>query len=92
MDLETDAKVQETVMREFHNKTILCIAHRLKTIINYDKILVLDEGKVAVSVAYSPLVVSDLLFRSSAPLLNYMIEVDYLQQCASEVVLVAMIL
>ncbi|KAF8333586.1 ABC protein [Cantharellus anzutake] len=47
VDLETDAKIQDTVMREFHHKTILCIAHRLRTIISYDRILVLDKGEVA---------------------------------------------
>ncbi|EGV61734.1 hypothetical protein CANTEDRAFT_108700 [Yamadazyma tenuis ATCC 10573] len=46
VDYETDSKIQQTIAREFSNCTILCIAHRLKTIINYDKILVLDRGEV----------------------------------------------
>lgn len=46
VDYETDTKVQATIKREFDQCTILCIAHRLKTIINYDKILVLDKGEV----------------------------------------------
>lgn len=46
VDYETDSKIQETIKREFNNCTILCIAHRLRTIINYDKILVLDKGTV----------------------------------------------
>lgn len=46
VDYETDSKIQETIIREFRDCTILCIAHRLKTIINYDRILVLDKGEV----------------------------------------------
>ncbi|WEJ95357.1 hypothetical protein PSN45_002872 [Yamadazyma tenuis] len=46
VDYETDSKIQETIVREFSQCTILCIAHRLRTIVNYDKILVLDKGEV----------------------------------------------
>jgi ATP-binding cassette subfamily C (CFTR/MRP) protein 1 len=31
----------------FRNKTLLCIAHRLKTIIDYDRICVMDQGQIA---------------------------------------------
>lgn len=44
IDYETDAKIQTTIREEFSDSTILTIAHRLKTIIDYDKILVLDQG------------------------------------------------
>lgn len=47
VDYETDSKIQETIVKEFSHCTILCIAHRLKTIINYDRILVMDKGEVA---------------------------------------------
>jgi ABC-type multidrug transport system fused ATPase/permease subunit len=47
VDLETDAKIQDTIRREFKDKTILCIAHRLRTILAFDKILVMHEGRVA---------------------------------------------
>lgn len=46
VDYETDSKIQETIVREFLHCTILCIAHRLKTIINYDRVLVLDKGEI----------------------------------------------
>lgn len=45
IDYSTDAKIQET-LRELRNSTIITIAHRLQTIIDYDKVLVLDHGKV----------------------------------------------
>ena len=34
-------------MKEFKNSTILTIAHRIETIIHYDRILVLDKGEIA---------------------------------------------
>ncbi|KAI0833290.1 ABC protein [Trametes gibbosa] len=47
VDLETDAKIQHTIQTQFRHKTLLCIAHRLRTIISYDRILVMDDGKIA---------------------------------------------
>ena len=47
VDLETDALLQNTIRREFAHATIVTIAHRLNTILDYDKILVLDQGRVA---------------------------------------------
>lgn len=44
IDYATDSKIQETI-REIQNTTIT-IAHRLQTIIDYDKVLVLDKGEV----------------------------------------------
>ncbi|EDO15765.1 hypothetical protein Kpol_1049p23 [Vanderwaltozyma polyspora DSM 70294] len=46
IDYEADAKLQETIQTEFQDVTIVAIAHRLQTIIDYDKILVLDAGQV----------------------------------------------
>ncbi|KAG0693348.1 ABC protein [Suillus ampliporus] len=47
VDLETDSKIQHTIQTEFKDRTLICIAHRLRTIISYDRILVLDAGLVA---------------------------------------------
>lgn len=46
VDYETDSKIQRTIAKEFSDCTILCIAHRLKTILNYDRIVVLDKGEI----------------------------------------------
>ncbi|ODV66086.1 oligomycin resistance ATP-dependent permease [Hyphopichia burtonii NRRL Y-1933] len=46
VDYETDAKIQTTLNNEFENVTILCIAHRLRTILHYDKIMTLERGEV----------------------------------------------
>lgn len=45
IDYATDGKIQDT-LRDVKESTILTIAHRLQTIIDYDKVLVLDKGKV----------------------------------------------
>lgn len=47
VDVETDAKLQRTIQTEFATSTLLCIAHRLNTIVYYDRILVMDSGRVA---------------------------------------------
>lgn len=44
IDYNTDTKIQETI-RELKS-TIITIAHRLQTIVDYDKVLVLDKGEV----------------------------------------------
>ena len=46
-DMETDQKIQIALRSEFTDSTVVCIAHRLRTIIDYDYVLVLDKGKVA---------------------------------------------
>ncbi|KAJ5153186.1 abc multidrug transporter protein [Penicillium canariense] len=47
VDLESDAAIQHTIATAFRGKTLLCIAHRLRTIIGYDRVCVMDEGRVA---------------------------------------------
>lgn len=47
VDMETDEKIQRTIQEGFKGKTLLCIAHRLKTIIGYDRICVMDKGTIA---------------------------------------------
>ncbi|KAG9315260.1 ABC transporter [Chiua virens] len=47
VDYQTDSKIQDTIATEFKAHTVLCIAHRLRTIISYNRICVLDAGTVA---------------------------------------------
>ncbi|KAJ2683530.1 hypothetical protein IWW39_005444 [Coemansia spiralis] len=47
IDPESDAIIQDSIRKEFKDCTVLTIAHRLNTIIDSDRILVLDQGQVA---------------------------------------------
>lgn len=46
VDMETDALIQRSIREEFTDSTLIVIAHRLSTIADFDRILVLGEGKV----------------------------------------------
>ncbi|KAH9262239.1 hypothetical protein BASA82_000740 [Batrachochytrium salamandrivorans] len=46
VDLATDDFIQKAIRRDFAKSTVLTIAHRLNTIADYDRILVLGAGKV----------------------------------------------
>jgi ABC-type multidrug transport system fused ATPase/permease subunit len=47
VDLETDDLIQSTIRTEFAECTVLTIAHRINTILDYNRILVLDKGRMA---------------------------------------------
>ncbi|EGV60205.1 hypothetical protein CANTEDRAFT_111013 [Yamadazyma tenuis ATCC 10573] len=47
VDVETDKVLQQTIRAEFKDRTILTIAHRINTILDSDKIIVLEKGEVA---------------------------------------------
>ncbi|XP_027736449.1 canalicular multispecific organic anion transporter 2 isoform X2 [Empidonax traillii] len=47
IDLETDDLIQMTIRTQFEDCTVLTIAHRLNTIMDYTRVLVLDNGTIA---------------------------------------------
>ncbi len=47
VDAHTDTQIQKVLRTEFKDRTILIIAHRLHTIMHCDRVMVIDEGRVA---------------------------------------------
>lgn len=46
LDFKTDSKLREELARQTQNKTVIIVAQRISTIMNAQKIIVLEEGKV----------------------------------------------
>ena len=46
IDLETDMKIQKTIREEFSDSTVVTIAHRIHTIIDSDKVMVMELGRL----------------------------------------------
>ncbi|GBC03741.1 hypothetical protein RclHR1_00530016 [Rhizophagus clarus] len=82
VDIETDFQIQNTIRTEFNWATLLCIAHRLRTIIDYDRVLVLDDGNVVeFDTPYNLLQNSDSIFYKLCEQSN---EFEYLKELASK--------
>lgn len=46
VDSTTDALIQKVIQREFRGTTILSIAHRLETVVYFDRVMVLEQGRI----------------------------------------------
>lgn len=46
IDMKTEEIIQKAINNMFINSSVITIAHRIKTIINYDKILVMSGGEI----------------------------------------------
>ncbi|KAF9393978.1 hypothetical protein CPC16_000531 [Podila verticillata] len=46
VDFATDEKIQTTIRNELGDSTLITVAHRLRTIMDYDRVLVLEQGHV----------------------------------------------
>ncbi|XP_036134636.1 multidrug resistance-associated protein 1 isoform X3 [Molossus molossus] len=66
VDLETDDLIQSTIRTQFDTCTVLTIAHRLNTIMDYTRVIVLDKGEIRECGAPSDLLQQRGLFYSMA--------------------------
>ena len=70
LDVENETKVQEALSRLLVNKTVLVIAHRMRTVQSADKIIVLEDGKVKEEGSPATLYAQDGLYRHMVDLQN----------------------
>ena len=66
LDFKTDAKLRRALAKEMKHKTLLIVAQRINTIMNADKIIVLDEGKIVGQGTHAELMQSCCVYQEIA--------------------------
>ena len=70
LDVENESKIQKALSELIRNKTVIIIAHRMRTIANADKVIVLDDGKISEQGSPKELLAQDGLFKKMVDLQN----------------------
>ena len=68
LDVDNETEIQEAITRLIKGKTVLIIAHRMRTVENADSIVVLDGGVVAESGTHEELMQANGLYRKMVDL------------------------
>jgi ATP-binding cassette subfamily B protein len=63
VDVETETRIQEALDDLLRDRTRIVIAQRISTVLNADKILVLDEGRIVAEGTHRELLVSSPIYR-----------------------------
>lgn len=66
LDFKTDSKLREALSQKTKNKTVIIVAQRISTILNADKIIVLEEGKVVGTGTHEELMKNNETYRQIA--------------------------
>ena len=64
LDSEVEAAIQATLYGVMEGKTVIAIAHRLSTIAHMDRIVVMDDGRIAEEGTHTALLARDGLYAS----------------------------
>ena len=64
LDVENEMKIQESLNKLIKNKTVIIISHRLKSIENADKIIVMNEGKIEAEGKHADLLQKSELYKN----------------------------
>ncbi|KAJ3261407.1 hypothetical protein HK103_006015 [Boothiomyces macroporosus] len=80
VDHNTDQHIQNVIRHEFSESTVICIAHRLRTVIDYDKVLVLEKGELVEFSSPRDLLCQEGYFKSMCMESG---EYDYLYEAAN---------
>ena len=70
LDVENESKIQKALSALIKDKTVIIIAHRMRTIANADRIIVLDDGKIAEQGSPEELLSQNGLFKKMVDLQN----------------------
>ena len=66
LDLKTDSNLREALAKETKGKTVIIVAQRISTILNADKIIVLDDGKIVGQGTHEELMKNNETYREIA--------------------------
>jgi ABC-type multidrug transport system fused ATPase/permease subunit len=66
LDSKSEAEVQATLDRLSENYTVIAVAHRLSSLRNFDRILVMENGRVVEAGSFPELIVRGGLFATMA--------------------------
>ena len=66
LDFKTDAALREALAKRTNNKTNIIVAQRISTILNADKIIVLDDGKIVGQGTHDELLKNNETYREIA--------------------------
>ena len=68
LDIKNESQVQDAISKLIANKTVLVIAHRMRTVAGADKIVLISEGKVAEEGTYNQLITENGMYKKMVDL------------------------